>query len=278
MEELFEIAYDDYNILICTYKDKLQSKFLNQALPQLKAIGTLSVGTDHIDVDFCKQNQIQVYNASKHLLCDAVADYSLALLLLAVRRLDLDMNIKSSDVTWHYLYNCKGYTLSSLQVGIVGLGKIGQAIAKRSIAFGSQVNYFSRVREIEIEQRMGLNYQPFSTLLSQSDVIIVSCSLNKQTYQLFNDSSFALMKRNAIFINVSRGGVCDHLALSKALDSQHLKYAFLDVTDPEPLPIHHPLNNNKNCFIFPHIATNVIDSRADIANNIITKLEANFSV
>lgn len=81
------------------------------------------------------------------------------------------------------------------------------------------------------------------------------------------------MKRNSIFINIARGGVCDHLALHGALESGHIRSTFLDVTDPEPLPPDHPLHSNKNCFIFPHIATNVINSRIDIAKDIIEKMQ-----
>ncbi|MEL6555059.1 MAG: NAD(P)-dependent oxidoreductase [Cyanobacteria bacterium J06621_11] len=275
-QELTEVAHKGYAALICTYRDQLTSALLSKALPGLKIIGTLSVGTDHVDLDFCKKHQIKVHNASSKLMVNSVADYTLGLLLLAVRRLDLDMNLELDNNAWHYLYNCKGVTLSSLKVGIVGLGQIGQAIAQRLVAFGSTVQYFSRQAKLDVEQKMGLKYQPFSQLLSQSDVIIVSCSLNDETRNLFNEKSFALAKRNSIFINVSRGGVCDHLALHKVLDSRHIKSAFLDVTYPEPLPADHPLHSNKNCFIFPHIATNVINSRVDIANDIIEKIERSY--
>lgn len=274
--ELAEVALDDYEVLICTYRDQLTSAFLSKALQRLKMIGTLSVGTDHIDLHFCKKHQIQVHNASSKLMVNSVADYTLGLLLLAVRRLDLDMNLQLDNTDWHYLYNCKGVSLSSLKVGIVGLGQIGQAVAQRLVAFGSTVQYCSRQAKLDVEQKLGLQYQSFSQLLSQSDVIIVSCALNQETRNLFNEKSFALAKRNSIFINVARGGVCDHLALHKALDSGHIKSAFLDVTNPEPLPPGHPLHSNENCFIFPHIATNVINSRVDIAIDIIEKIERSY--
>lgn len=276
-QELSEVALEGYTGLICTYRDQLTSAVLSKALPELKVIGTLSVGTDHVDVDFCKRRQIQVHNASSKLVVNSVADYTLGLLLLAVRRLDLDMNLQLNHNDWHYLYNCKGATLSSLNVGIVGLGQIGQAIARRLVAFGSTVQYCSRQEKVDLEQKIGLRYKSFPQLLSESDVIIVTCSLNEETKNLFNEKSFSLVKRNSIFVNVARGGVCDHLALHKALNSGHIKSAFLDATEPEPLPPEHPLRKNKNCFIFPHIATNVINSRVDIANDIIRKMACNLN-
>ena len=266
-----------YDALICTYKDSLHADLLEKALPQLKVVGTLSAGVDHIDVEFCRHHGIQLYNAP-NLTTDAVADYTVGLLLMGIRRLDQDIDIHAGQYNWHYLWNCKGQSLSEMTIGILGLGNIGQAIAQRVVAFGSHVIYTSRQRKEEAEKAFNLEYVSFDKLLVRSDALIAACSLNQSTKQLFTTENIACMQQGAIFINISRGEICDHLALHKALMDGRLGCALLDVTHPEPLPEHHPLCTNPNCLIFPHIATNVTDSRIKLADAVLHRVSTFLSM
>lgn len=295
--ELYEkVASSQYDGLLCTYRDRIDAALLKSARKRLKVIATMSSGTDRIDLAQCQNYRIEVHNVP-NATTNAVADYGIALLLLGVRRLDLDLQhqwdkpngqgvspdrrlticeavspLGTTGDPWYYLGNLKGFSLSQLTIGIVGLGNIGTAIARRLTRFGSRITYYSPQRKRDVEQKYGVQFVSFERLLVDADAIIVCCSLNSDTQNLFALDTFEKMKPSSIFINIARGEVCNQNDLYRALASQTIGMALLDVTNPEPFPLAHPLNQLENCLIFPHIATNVRDSRIDLCNLALQKI------
>ncbi len=262
-----------YDCLICTYLDQITEPLLEAAGKQLSIVATLSTGTDHIDKLSCQQKGIRVLNVDG-VTTDAIADYVFCLTLLGLRRLDKYLTTPNGfQQQWYYMGNLEGSTLSELTVGIFGMGKIGMEVCRRISACKGRVYYCSRSRKLVIERETSAVFCNFDDLLSQSDILIVCCDLNPSTMNIFNRNSFKKMKDGAIFINVSRGGVCNHYDLNSALLANKLGFSLLDTTEPEPLPEEHPLRENKNCLIFPHIATNTLDGRESICHSLIEQID-----
>lgn len=170
-----------------------------------------------------------------------------------------------------------GVELKHSTVGIVGFGRIGQGVARRLNAFSVYRILYSGRSEKPEGKEIGATHVSFDDLVSESDFIIVTCSLTPQTKEMFNDAVFAKMKRSVIFINTSRGGVVDQPALQRALETGTILAAGLDVTTPEPLPPAHPLLQLKNCVIVPHIGSATTWTRGEMciltARNIIAALD-----
>jgi glyoxylate/hydroxypyruvate reductase len=257
------ISQDIYDGIICTHRDDLNQELIQAAGSNLKVISTLSTGLNHINSDACKRNKIKVFNVA-NLTTDSVADYIISLLLLGLRRTEKNISTQNEIGPWYYMWNLEGFPLSAMHVGIVGMGDIGKAVAKRLVGFGPKISYYSPNRKKMIEDDYCLVYTSFDELLANADIVIPCCSLNKETENLFTASEFARMKPNSIFINVSRAGICDQEALQQALEDGDIKMALLDVSLPEPLPSDHALNQLDNCLVFPHIATNTLNSRKEI--------------
>ena len=164
-------------------------------------------------------------------------------------------------------------------MGIVGFGRIGQAVARRLVPFGvSRVVYSGRTAHPEAAKAIGgADHVPFDTLLAESDFVIVCCALTAETQELFNKQTFTKMKPSAILVNTSRGGVVDQEALYEALTKRQILAAGLDVTTPEPLPTNHPLLTLDNCLVLPHIGSATNQARSLMAqlaaNNILAVLD-----
>lgn len=162
-----------------------------------------------------------------------------------------------------------GPGLAGSTVGIVGFGRIGQAVAKRVKSFNtSRILYFNRSQRPE-EKETGAIKVPFDELLAESDFVICCAALVPETKELFNKAAFEKMKNTAVFVNTSRGGVVDQEALIEALKTNRIRAAGLDVTTPEPLPLDSPLFQLKNCVVLPHIGSASIEAR-----NIMSELTA----
>ncbi len=158
-----------------------------------------------------------------------------------------------------------GYDLYGSTVGIVGLGRIGAAVAKRLRGFNCRILYNSPKPKPELANPLGAEFADFPDLLAESDFISIHTALTPVTKDLFDADAFRKMKRSAILINTSRGGTVDQEALYQALVSGEIAGAGLDVTTPEPLPVDHPLLQLPNCVILPHIASASYATRAKMA-------------
>ncbi|XP_064110143.1 glyoxylate reductase/hydroxypyruvate reductase-like isoform X1 [Macrobrachium nipponense] len=265
--------------LFCLLTDKIDKELLDTAGPNLKIIGTMSVGHDHLDLSEIKSRGIKV-GYTPGVLTDATAELTVALLLATSRRLfeahgEL-LNGGWGKCAWSPLW-MNGWGLSGSTVGVFGFGRIGQAVVRRLLGFGvKRFIYTSRSPKKEGNE-LGASHVSFDELLKESDFIIITCALTDETREIFNEDAFAKMKNSSIIVNTARGGVIKQDALIKALKTGQIRAAGLDVMTPEPLPTDHELINTPNCTIIPHIGSAEVTTREGMATltaaNIIAGLE-----
>ncbi|XP_074186827.1 glyoxylate reductase/hydroxypyruvate reductase [Rhinolophus sinicus] len=257
--------------LLCLLSERVDEKLLNTAGPNLKVISTMSVGVDHLALDEIKKRGIRV-GYTPDVLTDSTAELAVSLLLTTCRRLpEAIEEVKNGGWTsWKPLWLC-GYGLTGSTVGIIGLGRIGQAIARRLKPFGVQrFVYTGRQPKPQEAAEFQAEFVSTPQLAAESDFIVVTCSLTPATKGLCNKDFFQQMKKTAVFVNISRGDVVNQDDLYQALTSGQIAAAGLDVTTPEPLPTNHPLLTLKNCVILPHIGSATHGTR-----NIMSLLAAN---
>lgn len=263
--------------LFCTLTDKIDRELIAKAGKNLRVVGTMSVGYDHVSVEELKSHGIKL-GYTPEVLTDSVADLTVGLLLATSRRFfEANQAIyKGKWKSWSPVWMC-GQSLKDSTVGIVGFGRIGLAVAKRLQPFGIKKFLYTSRSSKEYGQNMNAEHVPLDFLLSESDFVIVTCSLTSETTKMFNDCTFGKMKKSSIFINTSRGDIVDQEALIQALQNKQILAAGLDVMSPEPLPLNHPLLSLDNCVILPHIGSATIQTRTDMAvltaHNILAALE-----
>ncbi|XP_069781970.1 glyoxylate reductase/hydroxypyruvate reductase-like isoform X2 [Narcine bancroftii] len=252
--------------LYCLVNDKIDKELLDVAGPNLKVISTMSVGFDHLALEEIKKRRIRV-GYTPDVLTNATAELTMALLLATSRRLmEAVAEVKNGGWdTWKPLWLC-GFGLSDSTVGIVGLGRIGLAVAQRMKSFGvKKFLYTDFELKPAVAAEIQAEYVPLDKLAEESDFVTVHCALTPETKAMCNKNLFSKMKKTAIFINTSRGAVVNQDDLYEALTTGQITAAGLDVTDPEPLPTDHPLLSLKNCVILPHIASATFTTRTAMA-------------
>jgi lactate dehydrogenase-like 2-hydroxyacid dehydrogenase len=251
--------------LYCLVTERVDDELLDAAGPSLKVVSTLSVGYDHIDLKACRRRNIAVGN-TPGVLTETSADLAVGLLLATARRIpeSIDAIRKGEWSTWKPEWMA-GYDVYGSTVGIVGLGRIGAAVARRLRGFNCRLLYTGPKPKPEIADPLGAEFTDFTDILTKSDFISIHAPLIAETRNLFHAGTFRKMKRTAILINTSRGGTVDQEALYDALVSGEIAGAGLDVTTPEPLPPDHPLLKLPNCVILPHIASASYATRAKMA-------------
>lgn len=231
--------------------------------PNLRVIAQSAVGYDNIDIDACSKRNIPVGN-TPGVLVEATADIAFGLILNSARRIpDSWQFVKNGNWTTASRFPL-GIDLFGKTLGIVGMGSIGAATARRAVASGMKVIYNNRRRRAD-ESSLNAAYTSFSDLLCQADFILVLAPLTSETRGMFSCAEFAKMKSTAYFINAARGALVDTDALVEALVSGKIAYAALDVTDPEPLPPNHPLLSLPNILITPHIGSATVETRLAMA-------------
>lgn len=237
--------------LLCLLTERVDAELMDAIGPQLKVISSMSVGVDHIDVTEATKRGIPVGN-TPGVLTDATADQAFALLLAAARRVveGVDYIRKGEWTTWHPQL-LLGADLVGATLGIIGFGRIGQAVAKRAQGFDMRVLYHSP----NAKPAYGAQHVDLDTLLRESDFVSLHVPLTSETKHLVNAEFLSKMKPNAILVNTTRGGVVDQVALYNALRSKQIFAAALDVTDPEPLPMDSPLLELDNSIIVPHLGS-----------------------
>ncbi len=234
---------------------------LLQRTPKLRVISNMAVGTDNIDIGACTLRKIPVGN-TPGVLTDATADLTMALMLSIARnipRASLDA-CEGRWKTWSPA-GWLGIELNGTILGIVGMGKIGKAVARRATGFGMQVIFY----DPEVKDVPGAQQVSYEELLRGSDIITMHAPLTPETRGMIDIKAFSKMKPSAILINAARGPLVDTNALLDALRSQRITAAALDVTDPEPLPRSHPLYQLPNCLIVPHIGSATYTTRWKMA-------------
>lgn len=261
-ELLAQVA--DAEGLYCMLTDQIDRQLL-EAAPRLSAISNMAVGLDNIDLVACTERGIPVGH-TPGVLTEATADLAFGLLLAAARRIGEGRDYVQADEWGEWQPDLLlGSDVHSSVIGIVGLGRIGAAVARRAAGFGMSIVYAGPSRKPDIEEELGAVRRDLSGLLSVADHVVVTASLNADTLHLINEQSFRLMKTTATFVNVARGALVDTDALVAALSSGMIGAAGLDVTDPEPLRATHPLAQMANCIITPHLGSASAKTRADMA-------------
>ena len=252
--------------LICFPYDKIDKEII-QSAKKLKAISTYSVGYDHIDTQFAKENKIRV-GYTPEVLTDATADMAFALLLDSLRRIsEGDRIIRKGQ--WKQIYGAYDYVGLDLQgktLGIIGLGRIGKTLAKRAKAFDMKIIYHNRKQISKTEEKkIGVKYTTFNKLIAQSDIISIHVPHTKQTNEMFNMKIFRKMKKTSFLINTSRGKVVNEKDLAVALKQKIIAGAGLDVFDTEPIKKNHPFLKLENTVLAPHVGSSTKETRIEMA-------------
>jgi glyoxylate reductase len=252
----------DADGLLTLVTDRVDAALLDSA-PRLQAIANMAVGTDNIDLEAAAARGIPVGN-TPDVLTDATADIAFALLLALARKIVPGAaKVRSGEWrTWEPAGDL-GADLAGATLGIVGWGRIGQAVARRSEGFGMEVVHSSRASGI-----------PLPDLLATADFVSLHTPLTPDTRALVDAAALERMKPTALLINTARGGVVDQDALRAALHAGTIAGAALDVTDPEPLPPDHPLLDAPNLLVVPHVGSATVRTRAKMAAMAVDNLLA----
>lgn len=255
--------------LLCMLTDSIDLRVL-EAGSDLRVVSQMAVGVDNIDVRQCKRQGISVGH-TPGVLTETVADTAFALLGSIVRRLpEGEKAVRDGEWgPWSPEF-LNGRDLHGTTIGIVGMGRIGRALVRRSTGFDMSIVYSSPryVREVAGE------HVALAELLERADHVVLSVSLNNETRHLIGRRELKTMGGHAYLVNVSRGPVVDTNALVAALGEGWIAGAALDVTDPEPLPVDHPLLDLANCLVVPHIASSSVATRRAMADLAVRNLLA----
>lgn len=259
--------------LLCSIPDRLDRGLLDTAR-HLRVISQLAVGLDNIDVAACTERGIPVGH-TPDVLTDTTADTAVALLLASVRRLPEGERLVR-DGKWERWSSdlLLGADLHHSTVGIVGLGRIGSAIARRLQGFGCRLLYTGPTRKSTLEEVLGITYLSLPELLGRSDHVILAAPLQPGNRHLVGSKELALMKETATLVNIARGPLVDTEALAAALSKGTIGRAALDVTDPEPIPPDHELVHMDNCLIVPHLGSASQETRNAMAQLAVDNLVA----
>jgi len=246
--------------------DRVDDAFLDAAGPGLRVVSNYAVGYDNVDVPACTGRGIPVGN-TPGVLTETTADLAWALLMAAGRRVaEGDRYVRAGRWRTWGPQLLLGSDVHGATLGIVGLGRIGQAVARRAAGFGMTVLYWSRSRaEPGIEREFGATFIELDELLARSDFVTLHVSLNDETRHLIDAAALARMKPSAVLVNTARGPVVDQAALAEALRDRTIAAAGLDVTDPEPIASDDPLLQLENCLVVPHIASASYATRGKMA-------------
>jgi glyoxylate reductase len=244
----------DVEGLLCLLTDKVDAELLDAA-PKLKVVSNYAVGFDNIDVAEATKRGIPVGN-TPGVLTDTTADFAWALLMAAGRRLveGVDYVRAGKWKTWGPRL-LLGQDIHGATLGIVGFGRIGQAVAKRAQGFDMRILAYDPYPNYEAAEALGVELTELDRVLVESDFISLHPLLTKETYHMIGERELKLMKPTAILVNAARGPIVDPKALYNALKNGDIAYAALDVTEPEPIPVDDPLLTLPNCIIVPHMAS-----------------------
>ncbi|MBI1915017.1 MAG: D-glycerate dehydrogenase [Planctomycetes bacterium] len=266
----------DCDGLVSLLTDRIDAALLDAA-PRLKVVSNYAVGFNNVDVKAATERGVCVGN-TPGVLTDATADMAFCLLIGAARRLvEGDRYSRSGQwKTWEPLGHL-GQDLVGRTLGVIGMGRIGYALAKRCKGWDMTILYHDVYRSEKAEQDLGARQVDLDTLLRESDFVSVHTDLNEQTRGLFNEQRFKQMKRTAVFINSARGPIVDQKALAEALRSGTIFAAGLDVTDPEPPSPNDPLLQLPNVIVAPHIASATVGTRNAMAEICARNLLAGLS-
>jgi len=244
---------------------KVDDAFLDAAGPQLKVVANVAVGYNNIDVAACARRGVVCTN-TPGVLTEATADIAMALVLMSTRRLGEGERVIRSDTPWQWgMFYMLGSGIQGRRLGIVGMGDIGQALARRARAFGMTIAYSNRKPVApDIEAELGAEFMSMDELLTTSDVVSINCPYSPATHHLISSSELSMMKSSAYLINTARGPIVDEAALVDALRSGEIAGAGLDVFEAEPT-VHPGLLECENAVLVPHLGSATVETRSAMA-------------
>jgi glyoxylate reductase len=259
--------------LLTMLSDSIDESILT-AGSQLKVVANLAVGFDNIDIKTASKKGIAICN-TPDVLTDTTADLTFSLLMASARRIvEAAQLVKQGEwKSWSPLL-LAGHDIHHKTIGIVGMGKIGEKVAKRATGFEMNILYHNRTRKPDIEQELGAVYVTFEELVETADFIVCLTPLTAETKNLFTREVFQKMKRSAIFVNVSRGQVIDEAALYEALVAGEISGAGLDVFEKEPINADHRLLTLSNVVALPHIGSSSVETRVMMMKLCLENIEA----
>lgn len=262
------------DVLVSTVTDQVDGRVLAQAGEQLRMIAQFGAGVDNIDVQSATQRGITVTN-TPGVLTDDTADVTMALILAVPRRLHEGIELMEAGKfdgwapTW-----MMGRRLSGKRLGIIGMGRIGQAVARRAKAFGLQIHYHNRKKVSRpVEEELDATFwDSLDQMLSRMDIVSVNCPHTPATFHLLNSRRLELMKPDAFIVNTARGEVIDEAALARALKSGQLAGAGLDVFEREPA-VNPDLVGLPNVILLPHMGSATVEGRNEMGEKVIINIK-----
>jgi len=239
---------------------RVDAAVLDAAGPSLRVVSNFGVGYDNVDVAAATAHGIPVTN-TPDVLVNATADVAFGLLIAAARRFG-EGEAAAREDRWQWAQGLLwGQEVAGATLGILGLGRIGTAVARRAQGFGMRVLYHSRHRKPEVEFALGCRYVSFEELLAESDFLSLHCALTPGTRHILDQEAFERMKRTAVLVNTGRGGLVDQEALLRAVREGRIAGAGLDVTDPEPPSPDDPILHTRGIYVTPHVGSCSVTAR-----------------
>ncbi|MDR6121807.1 glyoxylate reductase [Bacillus sp. SLBN-46] len=259
--------------LLTMLSDSIDEKILT-AGKKLKVVANLAVGFDNIDLKVASREGVAVCN-TPDVLTDTTADLTFGLLMATARRLmEAAEFVKDGKwKSWSPLL-LAGHDIHHKTIGIVGMGKIGETVAKRATGFEMNILYHNRTRKPAVEQQLGALYVSLDELVEKADFIVCLTPLTSETKNMFTRDMFKKMKHSAIFINAGRGPVVDEQALFDALVAGEIAGAGLDVFEKEPIGADHPLLQLPNVVALPHIGSSSVETRMEMMRLCLANIQA----
>lgn|SRR6056300_58685 len=290
LKELFDVTLRDHDtpmsraelvdavktcdVLVPTITDKIDAGLLGQAGENLKLIANFGAGIDHIDVETARQRGILVSN-TPDVVTEDTADMAMALLMAVVRKIPQGLqSMQSGEWTGWSPTAYLGGRLGGRRLGILGMGRIGQAVARRASAFGMQIHYHNRRRlRPEIEDTLGATYwESLDQMVARMDILTINCPHTPSTFHLMNARRLRLLKPSAVIVNTSRGEVIDENALTRMLRANELAGAGLDVYE-HGTDINPRLRELENVVLLPHMGSATLEGRIEMGEKVIINIK-----
>ena len=290
LKELFDVTLRDHDtpmsraelvdavktcdVLVPTITDKIDAGLLGQAGENLKLIANFGAGIDHIDVETARQRGILVSN-TPDVVTEDTADMAMALLMAVVRKIPQGLQaMQSGEWTGWSPTAYLGGRLGGRRLGILGMGRIGQAVARRASAFGMQIHYHNRRRlRPEIEDTLGATYwESLDQMVARMDILSINCPHTPSTFHLMNARRLRLLKPSAVIVNTSRGEVIDENALTRMLRANELAGAGLDVYE-HGTDINPRLRELENVVLLPHMGSATLEGRIEMGEKVIINIK-----
>ena len=262
------------DVLVPTITDKIDATLLGQAGENLKLIANFGAGIDHIDVETARQRGILVSN-TPDVVTEDTADMAMALLMAVVRKIPQGLQaMQSGEWTGWSPTAYLGGRLGGRRLGILGMGRIGQAVARRASAFGMQIHYHNRRRlRPEIEDTLGATYwESLDQMVARMDILSINCPHTPSTFHLMNARRLRLLKPSAFIVNTSRGEVIDENALTRMLRASELAGAGLDVYE-HGTDINPRLRELENVVLLPHMGSATLEGRVEMGEKVIINIK-----